>query len=225
MRPLDPWHVAIMNVHRDDAFSRRWASRAPARKDRSARRSSQACGRSRRISTGRCRVTLRLREMEARASALVEMTDRALVALVLTDASGRIAEANGFARTTHVENDRLGSCATGGCAPREVRIAFGFRGSPGSNGIAPYADERRHAGLAPSRGRRPLALVVSPTRDGAPGFGRSHAVSIAFADPERAPEADANLLARPMNSPAAKRPWRRFCCKAVRRGRPPPSSR
>ena len=44
--------------------------------------------------------------------------------------------------------------------------------------------------------RRPLALVVSPTRNAASPFGRSHAVSIAFADPERAPEPDADLLAR-----------------------------
>ena len=44
--------------------------------------------------------------------------------------------------------------------------------------------------------RRPLALVVSPTRNGASPLGRSHAVSIAFADPERAPEPDADLLAR-----------------------------
>ena len=44
--------------------------------------------------------------------------------------------------------------------------------------------------------RRPLALVVSPTRAGGSPFGRSHAVSIAFADPERAPEPSADLLAR-----------------------------
>ena len=53
------------------------------------------------------RVTLRLRELEARASALAEMTDRALVALVLTDAFGRIAEANGVARAILAENDGL----------------------------------------------------------------------------------------------------------------------
>jgi hypothetical protein len=43
--------------------------------------------------------------------------------------------------------------------------------------------------------RRALALVVSPTRNASP-FGRSHAVTIAFADPERAREADADSLAR-----------------------------
>jgi hypothetical protein len=53
------------------------------------------------------RVTLRLREMEARTSALAEMTDRALVALGLTDAFGRIAEANGAARAILGENDGL----------------------------------------------------------------------------------------------------------------------
>ena len=44
------------------------------------------------------RVTLRMQEMEARASALVEMSDRALTALVVTDAFGRIGEANASAR-------------------------------------------------------------------------------------------------------------------------------
>ena len=44
--------------------------------------------------------------------------------------------------------------------------------------------------------RRPLALVVSPTRNAASPFGRSHAVCVSFADPERAPEADADLIAR-----------------------------
>jgi len=44
--------------------------------------------------------------------------------------------------------------------------------------------------------RRPLPLVVSPTCNAASPFDQSHAVTIAFADPERAPEADADLLAR-----------------------------
>ncbi len=44
--------------------------------------------------------------------------------------------------------------------------------------------------------RRSLALVVSPTCNAASPFGRSLAVSIAFADPERAPETDADLLAQ-----------------------------
>ncbi len=37
-------------------------------------------------------LTLRLRELEARASAIAEMNDRALVALILTNAFGRVAE-------------------------------------------------------------------------------------------------------------------------------------
>ena len=45
-------------------------------------------------------------------------------------------------------------------------------------------------------GRRPLPFVVAPTRNAVSQFGRSHAVCVSFADPERAPEADADLLAR-----------------------------
>ena len=37
--------------------------------------------------------------------------------------------------------------------------------------------------VARPSGRRPLALVLSPTSNAASPFGRSHAVSIAFADP------------------------------------------
>jgi DNA-binding CsgD family transcriptional regulator len=50
--------------------------------------------------------------------------------------------------------------------------------------------------VARPSGRRSLPLVVAPTRNAASPFGRSHAVTIAFADPERTPEADADLLAR-----------------------------
>jgi DNA-binding CsgD family transcriptional regulator len=50
--------------------------------------------------------------------------------------------------------------------------------------------------VARPSGRRPLALVLSPTSNAASPLGRSHPVSIAFADPERAPAADADLLAR-----------------------------
>ena len=45
--------------------------------------------------------------MQARADALVEMSDRALTAIVVTDAFGRIAEANRLARAILGEVDGL----------------------------------------------------------------------------------------------------------------------
>jgi DNA-binding CsgD family transcriptional regulator len=141
------------------------------------------------------RVTLRLRELEARATALAEMTDRALVALVLTDASGRVAEANGVGRAILAENDGLvlrdgvlRAARSEDCIrlARLIQVAAGS-GTRGMRGVMQVS--------RPSS-RRALALVVSSTRAAGSPFGRSHAVSVAFADPDRAPEADADLLAR-----------------------------
>ena len=196
LRPLDLWHAAIMNVHRDGAVLAPMAFMR-TRKEGPFGDGELAALRALAPHFNRAlRVTLRLRELEARASALAEMTDRALVALVLTDAFGRIAEANGVARAILAENDGLTSARRGPARRAKRGLHQALAAHPGSGGIAPHADERRHAGLATLPARRPLALVVSPTRNGASPLGRSHAVSIAFADPERAPEPDADLLAR-----------------------------
>jgi PAS domain-containing protein len=53
------------------------------------------------------RVTPRLKELEARASALAETNDRALAAIVLTDPFGCVAEANSLARAILAEGDGL----------------------------------------------------------------------------------------------------------------------
>jgi DNA-binding CsgD family transcriptional regulator len=145
------------------------------------------------------RVTLRLREMEARAEALGEMSDRALTAIVLADALGHVGEANGPARAILAERDGLAirngvlRAARGEDSAKLTRLILEAAG-----GVGEGERLRQNGVMQVSRpsGRRPLAVVVSPTRNAASPFGRSHAVSIAFADPERAPEADADLLAR-----------------------------
>ena len=123
------------------------------------------------------------------------MSDRALTAIALTDAFGRIAEANRLARSILAEGDGLlirdGAlrAARGDDNAKLARLiheAAGARTLPMSGVMQ----------VARPSGRRPLALVISPTRNAASPFCRSHAVSIVFADPERAPEADADLLAR-----------------------------
>jgi DNA-binding NarL/FixJ family response regulator len=195
MRPLDSWHVAVMNVHRDDAYlvpmgiSRTRRQRPFGEAElRGLRALAPHLNRA-------LRVTLRLKEMEAHASALAEMSDRALAAIVLTDAVGRVAEANNLARAILTENDGLAihdgvlRAARGEDCTRLSRLiqeAAGSRVMPKSGVMQ----------VSRPSGRRPLALVVSPTRAVGSPFGPSHAVSIAFADPERAPEADADLLAR-----------------------------
>ena len=145
------------------------------------------------------RVTLRLREMEAGASALAEMSDRALAAIVVTDAFGRVAEANSLARAILEEADGLLirdgvlRAARGDDTATLVRLILEAAG--GLDGLT-FIHKSGVMHITRPSCRRPLALVVSPTHNRASPFGRSHAVTIAFADPERAPEADADLLAR-----------------------------
>jgi DNA-binding CsgD family transcriptional regulator len=199
MRPLDSWHLAVMNVHRDDSYlapmtiSRGRRARPFSKEELTALR-ALAPHLNRAL-----RVTLRIREIEARASALAEMGDRALAAVVLTDAFGRVAEANGLARAIVAENDGLTlrdgalRAAGGDDNARLVRLILEAAG--GANGLT-FMRKSGVMQVARPSCRRPLALVVSPTRNVASPFGRSHAVTIAFADPERPPEADADLLKR-----------------------------
>ena len=107
LRPLGLWHAAIMNVHRDGAVLAPMAFMR-TRKEGPFGDGEVAALRALAPHFNRAlRVTLRLRELEARASAIAEMNDRALVALVLTDAFGRVAELNGSARAILAENDGL----------------------------------------------------------------------------------------------------------------------
>jgi DNA-binding CsgD family transcriptional regulator len=195
MRPLDSWHVAVMNVHRDDVYL------APMGFSRT-RRQRPFDEEELRVLRGLAphlnralRVTLRLKEMEARVAALAETNDRALVALVLTDAYGRIAQSNGLARAVLAENDGLAIRDGVLWASRGqdcIRLSRLTQEAAGAR-VMPMSGVMQ---VARPSGRRPLALVVAPTRNSASAFGRSHAVTISFADPERAPEADADLLAR-----------------------------
>jgi DNA-binding CsgD family transcriptional regulator len=199
MRPLDLWHAAIVNVHRDEAVL------APmgilrTRKERPFGLSELRNLRALAPHLNRAlRVTLRNREMEARAEALVEMSDRALTAIVLANAYGRVAEANASARAILAEADGLLirdgvlRAARSEDNARLVRLILEAAG--GVDGLT-FIHKSGVIQVARPSCRRPLALVVSPTRNAASPFCRSHAVTIAFADPERAPEADADLLAR-----------------------------
>src|ERR1700722_4134178 len=103
MRPLDLWHALIVNVHRDETVL------APMGILRTRR--ERAFGQSEVWSLRRLaphlnramRVTLSHKQMEARASALVGMSDRALSAIVVTDPLGRVTEANRVARAVLAE--------------------------------------------------------------------------------------------------------------------------
>jgi DNA-binding CsgD family transcriptional regulator len=118
---------------------------------------------------------------------------------VLTDAFGRVAEANRIACDILAEGDGLLiregvlRAARSDDDARLVRLLLEAAG--GVDGLT-FMSRSGVLQVARPSCRRPLALVVSPTRRAASPFGRSHTVTIAFADPERAPEADADLLAR-----------------------------
>jgi DNA-binding CsgD family transcriptional regulator len=199
MRPLDLWHAAVVNVHRDEmvlapmGILRTRKERPFGQSElRNLRRLAPHLNRA-------LRVTLRNREMEARASALAEMSDRALSAVVVTDALGRVAEANSLARAILVEGDGLLirdgvlRAARGEDDARLVRLLLEAAG--GVDGLT-FIRKSGVMQVARPSCRRPLALVIAPTRSAASPFGRSHAVCVSFADPERTPEADGDLLAR-----------------------------
>jgi DNA-binding CsgD family transcriptional regulator len=145
------------------------------------------------------RVTLRVKELEARASALAETNDRALAAIVVTDDFGRLSEANIPARAILAENDGLAvrdGVLSAARSDDNARLARLILEAAGGVGGLTFINKSAAMRVARPSCRRPLALVVSPTHNRDSPFGRSHAVTIAFADPERAPEADADLLAR-----------------------------
>ncbi|MBV8441002.1 MAG: helix-turn-helix transcriptional regulator [Hyphomicrobiales bacterium] len=199
MRPIDTWHGAVMNVHRDSdvlapmTFLRR-RKQSPFDDGHLDAMRALAPHFNRAL-----RVTVRLREMEARANALAEVSNGTLTALLITDACGRVAEANGLARAILEENDGLTirngllRAARGDDNARLARLILEAAGS-----VDGFACTRKSGVIEVARPscRRSLALVVSPTRNAASPFGRSHAVSVSFADPERGPEVDADLLAR-----------------------------
>ena len=199
MRPYGLWHVAIVNAHRDATVL------APmgllrGRRERPFDDVELTALRALAPHLNRAlRVTLRLKEMQARADALAAMSDRALTAIVVTDAFGRIAEANRLARVILGEvdglliRDGMLRAARGDDNARLTRLILEAGG-----GLDGKLFIRKSGVMTVDRPscRRPLALVVSPTRNAASPFGRSHAVCVSFADPERAPEADADLIAR-----------------------------
>ena len=216
-RPLGLWHAAIMNVHRDDAVLApmsftRTRKEGPFGDDELAALGALAPHFNRAL-----RVTLRLRELEERASALAEMTDRALVALVLTDAC-RTDRRGERRRARHSRGERRAFSARRGLARRAKRgLRPALAAHPGGGGIAPHADERRHAGRrdpppgvrSRSSSRRPataprLSAARTPSRSPSP---------IRSARPNPTPICSRDSMA----SPPARRAWRRFCCRAFRR--------
>lgn len=199
MRPLDLWHALIVNVHRDETVL------APMGILRTRR--ERAFGQSEVWSLRRLaphlnramRVTLSHKQMEARAGALVGMSDRALSAIVVTDPLGRVTEANRVARAVLAEVDGLlirdGALHAARSDDNLKLLRLMLQAGGGVDGFT-FVRKSGVMQVARPSCRRPLALVVSPSRHAASPFGRSHAVTIAFADPERAPEADGDLLAR-----------------------------
>lgn len=199
LRPLALTEILAVNVHRDEttlAPVMLFRERKQPLFDESGRDAMRALAPH---LNRALRVTLRLKELEARASALSETNDRALAAIVLTDPFGRVAEANSLARAILAEGDGLvirgGVLRAARSDDNAKLIRLTLEAAGGVAGVTFVAKSGVMQIARPSC-RRPLALVVSPTHNRASPFGCSHAVTIAFADPERAPEVDADLLAR-----------------------------
>jgi DNA-binding CsgD family transcriptional regulator len=199
MRPLGFRRAAIVNVHRDESvlapmgFVRTHKERPFSERELfDLRRLAPHLNRA-------LRVTLRLLEMEACADSSAEMGERALTAIVVTDAFGHVAEANSLARVILEEADGLlirDGVLRGARSDDNARLVrLILEAAGGVDGLT-FIHKSGAMQVARPSCRRPLPLVVSPTRNAASRFGRSHAVTITFADPERAPEADTDLLVR-----------------------------
>lgn len=199
MRPLDLWHAAVANGYSDQSLLAPIGFLRTRNQRPFDARDLEAIGALAPHFNRALRVMLQLKEMEARAEALAETNDRALTAILIINAFGRVAEANKLARVILEEADGLvirdGAlrAARSDDNARLVRLILEAAG-----GIDGKLFIRKSGAMEIARPscRRPLALVVAPTRGGASSFGLSHAVTVAFADPERAPEAEADLIAR-----------------------------
>jgi DNA-binding CsgD family transcriptional regulator len=199
MRPAGLWHAAIANVHRDKRFL---AALGIARSRSQGRFTAAELGWLRRRAphlNRAARVSIRFKEMEARTDAVAEAVDRVNVGVALTDASGRLAHVNRSARAILDARDGL-TIVDGVLRATKhddsCRLARLIRAAAG--GEAPCRLPRLSGAMQASRPslRRPLPVVVSPTRNAASPFDRSSAVCITFADPDRASKADPELLAR-----------------------------
>lgn len=142
--------------------------------------------------------TLRMQDAEARAAAASEITDRMHVGLVVTDASGKVSEANQLATVIIDEADGLFIRNGVLRAARRAddlelaRLIFEAAGGFTESATRPSGVMQ----IARPSQRRPLPLMVSPIRNSSSPLGRVRAVSITFSDPEQVPELDRESLAR-----------------------------
>jgi DNA-binding CsgD family transcriptional regulator len=199
MRPAGFWHAITLNIYRDERYLSplgilRSQSEGPFTDAERRTLRSLAPHLNRAI-----RVMLRIKESEARADASSEIIDRLSVGVVLTDASGTVAEINRMAGSIIDEADGLmirDGVLRAANRRDDLRLArYIFEAAGGHTAtqlLCPSAVMR----LSRPSLRRPLPLVIGPTRHANALIGRSRAVSVMFTDPEQAPEADAALLAR-----------------------------
>lgn len=199
MRPAGLWHAAIVNVHRDESFL---AALGVMRSRSQGTFTAAELRRLRRLAphlNRAARVTIRLQEMESRADALAKIVDGVKVGIVLTDASGRVADVNRLARSILDARDGLAivdgalRAATREDSARLARFVLDAAGGKASSQLL-----RPGGTMQVSRPSlaRPLPVVIRPTRMAASSFDRGRAVCVTFADPDRAPEPDAEVLAR-----------------------------
>jgi hypothetical protein len=227
MRPRGLWRTMAVNLHRDEA---KLAPMALFRERAQPWFDDGELAALRALAphlNRALRVTLCLREIEARAGALAETSDRALTAIVVTDAFGRVAEANDLARAILAESNGLTvrdgvlRAARSDDNTKLARLIL-----DAASGVDGSTFMRKGGVMQVARPscRRPLALVVSPTRNAASPFGRSHAVMIAFADPERTAEPTRTCSRGSTTSRRARPRSRRCFSRAARRAKPRTSS-
>ncbi len=197
MRPYGFWHNVVVNVLRDERRLapmgvNRTRAQGPFTTDelRWLRNLAPHLHRA-------MRVHARFKDLSGRATALATLGDASPVGAIMTNASGAAAHLNAAARDLLDQADGLllrdGILRTSrnGETARLAALILDAAGGPRASSLI-----RPSGTMTVSRpsGRRPLPLVVAPTRGA--GVGRAYAVTISFADPEHTPEPDATLIQR-----------------------------
>jgi DNA-binding CsgD family transcriptional regulator len=196
MRPYDGWHAATGAPYRDASKLVAFGAIRPQAADAFDTEEIAALRLILPHFQRSIRVMCHTAELEARASAAEAALARFSCAVIVTDASGRIASLNAQASAALEAADGLlirdGRITA---ASREDRVRLARLIHDAAGGPGPRAHRRAGVMSVTRRpGRRPLELAVTPLR-GRAATSAAYAVSIAFTDPEGAPGSRMEVLA------------------------------
>ena len=158
-----------------------------------------------------------LRDMEARVDLAGAILDRSEYGVIVTNAAGRVGTTNFKAEALLAEADGLLIRRGVLTAAKQTETEQLSRLIANAAGQASGRSHRSADAMQITRPsqRRPLTLAITPLRDRTPPFRHPFGVSIAVRDPERAPEAKTDMLARLYNLTAREAGVQICCCRVT----------